>query len=581
MASDTLHRHELSHHTPSGEGGSDRTHRITVKTFRACFSCATARVRCSGGVPCGRCGIRSLKCEYPTKRRSKAKLRNESLQGLSSAKMHKQEVQMTLSPSPRLGVDHAGTHQMTSFSVNGMSESQPSPEGSTNTRPHPRELHHLLERQGSSTRASELQPYTTLPSVEPAAAYTSAGRPQPHESMSNLKSLSHGMARSGIAHGAEAALNFEHPSFDQPGLSTQNWLLDDFLTTTTHDQAKRGLSSHWSQSAVSNSHTNRREWQLPPIQGGQTSPPTFQSISLTRPKHLPQGTGLRSPRRYSHVAAETSQRRSVGYPKYPADCSVNQIDADFSNTRGSQIPWPTTPVANASFEQPPDERSSHQFAFPSVHQCHIGNVPDLLIHSVRPIEASTYNQIYQNFLLLCRNRNPIFSKFESETFPSPGDCNSYLVSYFHSFQAVYPLIHLPSFHPNRSHWILTLAIVAIGCHYSEIRETDQCTAAFHELIRRAILCEVGSLSWFRYTFLIFPTEREVPPHPRVPRFDTSDVPQLYWAPPWRKRRVETGRSQHGEGPRDAFQTRESVSFLARAEPARSFRTDVVEDLGSR
>ncbi|KAF4765051.1 hypothetical protein HAV15_003149 [Penicillium sp. str.  len=69
---DTLHRHELSHHAP-GTGGKDRTHRITVKTFRACFSCATARVRCSGGTPCGRCDTRSLECQYPTQRRSKAK----------------------------------------------------------------------------------------------------------------------------------------------------------------------------------------------------------------------------------------------------------------------------------------------------------------------------------------------------------------------------------------------------------------------------------------------------------------------------------------------------------------------------
>ncbi|KAJ5246207.1 hypothetical protein N7468_001190 [Penicillium chermesinum] len=39
---DTLHRHELSHHS-SDTDGRDRPHRITVKTFRACFGCATAR----------------------------------------------------------------------------------------------------------------------------------------------------------------------------------------------------------------------------------------------------------------------------------------------------------------------------------------------------------------------------------------------------------------------------------------------------------------------------------------------------------------------------------------------------------
>ncbi|GES59841.1 C2H2 type zinc finger domain protein [Aspergillus terreus] len=86
VASDTLHRHELSHHTLGCDGGKDRTHRITVKTFRACFKCAVARVRCSGGFPCARCENRSLECQYPTERRSKAKGRKDASQVLLSSK---------------------------------------------------------------------------------------------------------------------------------------------------------------------------------------------------------------------------------------------------------------------------------------------------------------------------------------------------------------------------------------------------------------------------------------------------------------------------------------------------------------
>ncbi|KAH8705088.1 hypothetical protein BGW36DRAFT_6772 [Talaromyces proteolyticus] len=71
--SDTLHRHEQSHHTPGAQGKLDYAHRITVKTFRACFECATARVRCSGGDTCSRCQSRTIRCQYPTERRSKSK----------------------------------------------------------------------------------------------------------------------------------------------------------------------------------------------------------------------------------------------------------------------------------------------------------------------------------------------------------------------------------------------------------------------------------------------------------------------------------------------------------------------------
>jgi hypothetical protein len=55
------------------------------------------------------------------------------------------------------------------------------------------------------------------------------------------------------------------------------------------------------------------------------------------------------------------------------------------------------------------------------------------------------------------------------------------------------MLHLPTFDPNQCHWLLTLAIVAAGCHCSGIPETDQCTAAFHEMIRRAFLAEVNNL----------------------------------------------------------------------------------------
>lgn len=494
-ASDTLHRHELSHHAPAGEGGNDRTHRITVKTFRACFSCATARVRCSGGMPCGRCETRSLECQYPTKRRSKAKLRNETLPGVSSAEMHERDLQTTQASPPRLSVDNATTHHLMSFSVNGVCESQPSPKDLTNTRLRSPETDHLSGRKGTFTRASDLQRYTGSSGGRPVAGYISAQRLQPCNTMSNFKNFNLDMASPEAGRDQEMALNFGHPSFDQSMLSALNWLPDDLLSGTSHDQAQHGLHpQQWSQPAVQDSHASCMAWQPPSIQNSQTSPSTSESVSRATPGHLSLGTGWRSPRRYSHVAGETSsQGRSVVSGKRPADYSVNHNGAHLSNNPGSQTSW-STPESNTSSERPLDKRSVHQFAFPNMHELQIRNIPDHLVHSFRPIEASTYNKIHRNFLLLCRNDNPFFSKFESENFPSVDDCNRYLVCYFHSFQAIYSLIHLPSFDPNRCHWILTLAVVAIGSHCSEIREADRCTAAFHELIRRAIFCEVGSFA---------------------------------------------------------------------------------------
>src|SRR5690348_7325545 len=64
--SDTLLRHEKSHHATDDRGP---VHRVTNGTFRACRACAAARSRCSGGTPCGRCNVRKIECIYPNKRR--------------------------------------------------------------------------------------------------------------------------------------------------------------------------------------------------------------------------------------------------------------------------------------------------------------------------------------------------------------------------------------------------------------------------------------------------------------------------------------------------------------------------------
>jgi hypothetical protein len=72
--SDTLLRHEKSHHTTEDRGP---VHRVTNGTFRACRACATARSRCSGGNPCGRCNIRKMDCVYPNKRRRTATANDE------------------------------------------------------------------------------------------------------------------------------------------------------------------------------------------------------------------------------------------------------------------------------------------------------------------------------------------------------------------------------------------------------------------------------------------------------------------------------------------------------------------------
>ncbi|KAL2011560.1 hypothetical protein VTN00DRAFT_4278 [Thermoascus crustaceus] len=122
---DTLHRHELSHHAPGIEAGLGRAQRIiTVKTFRACFKCAVARVRCSGGTPCVRCQNRILECQYPTERRSKSKASKDYPQISSDSALNGQLRRNAprVSQSPRLDAEDA-------HHTRARIESQPQPSG--------------------------------------------------------------------------------------------------------------------------------------------------------------------------------------------------------------------------------------------------------------------------------------------------------------------------------------------------------------------------------------------------------------------------------------------------------------------
>lgn len=499
-ASDTLHRHEASHHT-TGEGGIDRTHRITVKTFRACFSCAAARVRCSGGTPCGRCQTRSLECQYPTKRRSKAKLRSETIRRSSSTELHKQELQNIQASLSQLNTNHVVSRQTTSASASGMSESQSVPNG----RPDFKGAQLASQNEGPSAGSPAVRPYGGSPGAGPVTGSTGPDHLQPYIATSNLNL---DLASSGVEPVTEATLNFGQASFDHAMLSTLNWLPDEFLAVTSNGEPQHGFQSCWAQSGVSNNHEARMPWGLPSIQNDQATPSISESVSLMSPGHLSLGAGFRSPRQYSHITGETSaQGKQVDPEKRVPDYYVNKDDSHFPDTVRSPVPWSMWRV-DAGSGQPADECHAHQFAFPNVHMPHIENVPEDVVQSVRLIESPTHNEIYHQFLSLCRKDNPFFSKFESESFPSVDDCNRYLVCYFRSFQAIYPIVHTPSFDPNRCHWILTLAIVAIGCHYSKIRETRQCTAAFHELIRRAIIREVGSSVVISRTPLILPQKEK-------------------------------------------------------------------------
>ncbi|KAB2571013.1 Zinc finger protein MSN2 [Lasiodiplodia theobromae] len=72
---DTLQRHLIVHGGVGAAGAEDikpRSKQKHHRAARACRSCASARQRCDGNMPCGRCGSKAQPCSYPPQRQPRA-----------------------------------------------------------------------------------------------------------------------------------------------------------------------------------------------------------------------------------------------------------------------------------------------------------------------------------------------------------------------------------------------------------------------------------------------------------------------------------------------------------------------------
>ncbi|KAJ5456687.1 hypothetical protein N7530_011961 [Penicillium desertorum] len=505
---DTLHRHELSHHAP-GSGGKDRTHRITVKTFRACFSCATARVRCSGGTPCGRCGTRSLGCEYPTQRRSKAKDTRDS----------GQEAEAHIDNFKHMHQDLNAATGQSQFSIHMQNEpassrtllNVSSTPGSDHAKRIPQNAHTIAD---SSTLRfylpneiqgrSETLPLSVYPGgIKQTYDHSSSDIPKvfPVGSSNNLDSemrdIQPGMNTAGdiemtMANNPEVPLEFDPTLFDQSMLSTINWLPCDLLPGDPNGHAhSAGAASQYNQSLSPNACFSRAAWQPPVINAGQIGSLQPERASQTPSVHVSLRNNMGSPNQYSHGISEPSPHtESVGSSKGSADYYVDGAPSRLPKYGKKHTPWPGESVERVDIgKQLLVEDDEHRFDFPIISELRPDQIPEDITRFTQRIETTTYDEIYRHFVQLCRTETPFFEVFESERFPTADECNQFIILFFDSFQAVYPILHLPKFDPNTSYWLLTLSIVALGCHVSHVPEMEQCTTALHELIRRGIYLE--------------------------------------------------------------------------------------------
>jgi hypothetical protein len=110
---------------------------------------------------------------------------------------------------------------------------------------------------------------------------------------------------------------------------------------------------------------------------------------------------------------------------------------------------------------------------------------------VPDIDNQTYESLKSMYSVLCLNNQSIFKPLQSSPFPPVEDLSLAMQLFFHYFHPILPIIHRPSFNPNQCHWVLVLAIAAIGSQYVGSTKTSLDQFPIGEYLRRALIYEVS------------------------------------------------------------------------------------------
>ncbi|KAB8241519.1 hypothetical protein BDV35DRAFT_384851 [Aspergillus flavus] len=295
-----------------------------------------------------------------------------------------------------------------------------------------------------------------------------------------------------VAHNQQLQLGFTQPYLDPAMASTINWLSNDLLLNTTGERPTGDRPPpHSSQGGTIDSSLGQSSWLPPVISAEQTSPSLPEHIYQTPSGNTSLGTDVDSPRHFPRDAAQSStpQSRPCNASQRSADSYIDGGGARLPKYRRKQDPGlrPAS-IVDVRFQLCPTGGPS-KFSFPTIQGLR-EEISSEEVASKFQIEPAMYDNIYQGFIQLCCTENFLYSKFENKNFPPREALSHFIGLYFDSFQTVYPILHGPTFNPNSCHWLLTMAVSAIGSYAAGIDEQDNCSAAFSEFLRRAIHTEL-------------------------------------------------------------------------------------------
>ena len=94
----------------------------------------------------------------------------------------------------------------------------------------------------------------------------------------------------------------------------------------------------------------------------------------------------------------------------------------------------------------------------------------------------------------------MFVAFSTADLPTRDVFEQLICLYFDSFQPHFPMLHEPTFADADPHWLLILAMAAIGSNFLDRNKDEVFSGSLHEALRRILIFAVG-LSESSYHFM--------------------------------------------------------------------------------
>jgi hypothetical protein len=265
---------------------------------------------------------------------------------------------------------------------------------------------------------------------------------------------------------------FLEPSF-LTNYSTINWLPPDFSGDLP---GERDLAFHISPAS------------------------TFSPGSLgldPRPAHisdLPQNTLYgQYPQPQSHSPTALRSEAGVHDLEVPMPQHPRRPGSEASDTRSLSKRRRISTTSHQTEPLGVQERNieSPSFAFPLVDHASSGQASENVQH-VESIGVPVYHQIKRCFEETCQGRSNVFTPFQSPSFPEMATLDVFVQLYIKHFQPTFPMHHSVTMKSSLTHWLLVLAMAAIGSLYSTAEDHVRYKSAMLEFLRRAVYVTVRS-----------------------------------------------------------------------------------------